>query len=91
MGLDSSNDYPCRRYSQTPTEENSQRFDSISDMQSELDSEDSTDYLLFVTSTNFRKHLGPRLQLALTECAASKPENPVEFIARFLERFERFL
>ena len=51
------------------------------------DSDDSTDYLLFVTSRNFRKYLGPALQSALTECAATKPDNPIQFIASALERY----
>ena len=51
------------------------------------DSDDSTDYLLFVTSRNFRKYLGPALQSALTECAATKPDDPIQFIARALEKY----
>ena len=51
------------------------------------DSDDSTDYLLFVTSRNFRNYLGPALQSALTDCAATKPHNPIQFIASALERF----
>ena len=58
--------------------------DDISDSD---DSDDSTDYLLFVTSRNFRKYLGPALQSALTECAATKPDNPILFIASALERY----
>ena len=51
------------------------------------DSEDSTDYLLFVTSSTFRKYLGPALKSALTECAVIKPENPIHFIAAALEKY----
>ena len=51
------------------------------------DSDESTDYLLFVTSSNFRKYLGPALQSALTECAATKPDNPIQFIATALEKY----
>ena len=63
-------------------------MDCVPEDEDELsDSDDSTDYLLFVTSNNFRKHLGPTLQSALTECAADKPDDPIELIASILERF----
>ena len=60
---------------------NSEEEDDISD------SDDSTDYLLFVTSSNFRRYLGPALQSALTECVASNPANPIQFIAETLEKY----
>ena len=63
-------------------------MDCVPEDEDELsDSDDSTDYLLFVTSNNFRKYLGPTLQSALTECAADKPDDPIELIASILERF----
>ena len=57
------------------------------DETSDSDSDSSTDYLLFVTSSKFRKYLGPALQSALTECAVTQPDNPIQFIATALEKY----
>ena len=60
---------------------------NVGDENDTSDSSDSTDYLLFVTSSKFRKYVGPALQSALTECAATKPDNPIQFIATALEKY----
>ena len=60
---------------------------NVEDEDDTSDSSDSTDYLLFVTSSKFRKYVGPALQSALTECAATKPDNPIQFIATALEKY----